>query len=206
MLKRTKGILLLMLLVLTGLAGRVFSETISSKERKFMIDHLKESKSYFLKNVKGLSEEQLNFKASPEKWSIKECMQHITLAEGNLWSWTDATLKQTANPEKRSGIKVSDQQVIDMMTNRTQKAQAPETITPDKAAWKTSEEIVDAFKEKRGALIKFAKTTTDDMRNHVTETPFGPIDTYQMVLFLSAHTRRHTQQIEEVKADPAFPK
>lgn len=206
MLKRTKGILLLMLLVLTGLAGRVFSETISGKERKFMIDHLKESKSYFLKNVKGLSEEQLNFKANPEKWSIKECIQHITLTEANLWNWTDATLKQPANPAKRSDIKVSDQDLINMMTNRTQKAQAPETARPEKATWKTTEETLDAFKDKRAALIKFAKTTTDDMRNHVAETPFGPIDAYQMVLFLSAHTRRHTQQIEEVKADPSFPK
>ena len=206
MLKRTKGIVLLMLLVLTGLAGRVFSETISSKERKFVLDHLKDSKSYFLKNVKGLSEAQLNFKASPERWSIKECIQHITLAEGDLWNWVDATLKKPANPEKRNEVKRSDEQVISMLENRSQKAQAPESIRPEKATWKTTEETLDAFKEKRAALIKYAKTTTDDMRNHISESPYGHFDSYQIVLLLSAHTRRHTQQIEEIKANPSFPK
>jgi hypothetical protein len=31
-------------------------------------------------------------------------------------------------------------------------------------------------------------------------------DAYQWLLFLSAHTERHTKQIEEVKATAGFPK
>jgi hypothetical protein len=41
MLKRTKGIFLLILLVLTGFAGRISSDTISRQERRFLIEHLK---------------------------------------------------------------------------------------------------------------------------------------------------------------------
>lgn len=206
MLKRTKGIILLLLLVLTGLAGRVFSETISSKERKFLIDNLKDSKAYFLKSVKGLSEAQMNFKPAPDKWSIKECIQHIAITEGNLWNWADATLKQPANPEKRADVKTSDEDIVKMVSSRTQKVQATEDNKPEKATWKTTEETLEAFKEKRGAIIKYAKTTTDDMRNHISQSPFGAVDAYQIVLLLSGHTKRHTLQIEEIKADPAFPK
>ena len=61
MLKRTKGYTLLLLLVLTGLAGRISTTTITSKERRVAIDELKESKVAVLKSVKGLSEKQLNF-------------------------------------------------------------------------------------------------------------------------------------------------
>ena len=43
--KRTKGYTLLLLLVLTGLAGRQSTTTITSKERRFLIEELKESKS-----------------------------------------------------------------------------------------------------------------------------------------------------------------
>ena len=32
------------------------------------------------------------------------------------------------------------------------------------------------------------------------------IDAYQWLLLLAAHSARHTAQIEEVKADPNFPK
>lgn len=206
MLKRTKGYTLLLLLVLTGLAGRLFTTTITSQERRFLIDHLKESKTMFAKTVKGLSEEQLNFKASPDKWSIKDCMQHITLAENGLWNLADATLKQPANPEKRAEIKISDEALAKMVMNREQKVQAPEFLKPEQAKWKTANEILNAFKEKRGELIKYAKTTTEDMRNHVAQMPFGYIDAYQLIVLISAHTRRHTMQIEEVKANPAFPK
>src|SRR5215213_2106812 len=198
MLKRTKGYTLLLLLVLTGLAGRLFTTTITSQERRFLIDHLKESKNIFTKSVKGLSEEQLNFKASPDKWSIKDCMKHITLAESNLWNLAEATLKQPANPEKRAEIKVTDAEFVKMIMNRSQKQQAPEGFRPEQANWKTESEILDAFKEKRGNLIKYAKTSTDDMRNHMAQLPFGYIDSYQLMLMISAHTTRHTMQIEEV--------
>ena len=44
------------------------------------------------------------------------------------------------------------------------------------------------------------------MRNHVGQTPMGALDAYQIVLMISSHTNRHVQQINEVKADPNFPK
>jgi hypothetical protein len=41
----------------------------------------------------------------------------------------------------------------------------------------------------------------------VDGSPVGqPLDAYQWVLYLSAHSERHTKQILEVKADPSFPK
>ena len=59
MFKRTKGYLLLTLLVLTGLAGNTHSNSLSGKERKVLVNHLKDSKTAFLKSVKNLSEDQL---------------------------------------------------------------------------------------------------------------------------------------------------
>src|SRR5215208_5080873 len=154
--KPTKGYTLLLLLVLTGLAGRLSTTTITSQERRFLIDHLKESKAMFTKSVKGLSEEQLNFKATPERWSIKDCMKHITLAESSLWNLTDATLKQSGNPGKRTEIKIADEELVKMITDRSQK-QATEILRPEQASWKTAEATLEAFKEKRTSLIKYAK-------------------------------------------------
>ena len=107
MYKRTKGYTLLLLLVLTGLAGRISMTTVTSKERRLLIDNLKDSKAYLQKSVKGLSELQLNFKAAPNKWSIKECVQHIALAENNLWNMAETALKQPATPEKKSRNKTN---------------------------------------------------------------------------------------------------
>jgi hypothetical protein len=37
------------------------------------------------------------------------------------------------------------------------------------------------------------------------ELPFGTIDAYQGILFMSAHTERHVRQIEEIMDDENFP-
>ena len=206
MLKRTKGYILLTLIVVTGLASRVSTNTLTGKERNFGVNHLKNSKDALLKNVKNLSSAQLNFKANDSSWSIKECVQHITLAEVELWNWAESVLKQPANPEKRSEIKVSDENILKMVSDRSKKANAPESIVPAKATWKDMEETLDSFKDERNKLIKYLKTTTEDVRSHVTQAQLGHIDAYQIILLISAHTIRHTKQIEEVKAHPQFPK
>lgn len=201
------GRLFLLLFAIVSISATKYAATLSKEERKFVVHHLKQTQKELLKSVKGLSEAQLNFKATPEKWSVKECMQHLALAEAGLWMWVDGTLKTPANPDKRTDIKMTDDDVLNGVSNRGNKAQAPENFQPKNARWATMEETVSAFKTERGKLISYIKNTTDDMRNHVsTATPLGPVDAYQIVLLISAHTNRHMQQINEVKANPAFPK
>jgi len=206
MLKRTKIYLVLTLLVLTGFAGSLYTETLSSKERKSLVNELKDSKKAFLQSVKGLSEDQLNFKASPESWSVKECAYHIALAENSLWQLADKTIKEPANPEKRTEIKMTDEQLLAKVKDRSYKVKTTEKLEPSTAKYKNLDEALEDFKTKRADLLKFVKSSTDDMRDHVTQMPFGALDSYQVLLMLAAHTNRHTQQIEEVKANPNFPR
>jgi hypothetical protein len=188
------------------MGSRNSSETLSARERRVLITSLKDTKAEFLKQIEGLSEEQLLFKAAPDRWSVKECIQHIALSEEALRKWTAATMTQTANPEKRSTIKLLDAQVLTAVADRSKKAKAAESIDPKAASWATTAEAVNFFKDHRASLLKYVKTTTEDMRNHVTDTQAGPLDAYQLLLLLSAHTTRHTLQIVEVKASPGFPK
>ena len=68
---------------------------------------------------------------------------------------------------------------------------------------------VKEFTSKRDETIKYIKSTNDDLRNHFFTFPveaLGTMDSYQLFLFMTGHTKRHTLQIEEVKSNPAFPK
>jgi hypothetical protein len=48
---------------------------------------------------------------------------------------------------------------------------------------------------------------TPDLRGHVADSGLlGKIDAYERILFVAAHSERHTKQLLEVKADPKFPK
>ncbi|MBL7747900.1 MAG: DinB family protein [Chitinophagaceae bacterium] len=205
MIKRTTGRLLLLLLVITGFAGTISDNAISKDERKYAAGLMKETYKEALKSVKGLSEAQLSFKAAPDKWSVKECLYHIAGAEKFLWTLFEGSMKAPANPEKRSEIKVTDEQFVKMVMDRTKAAQAPEPIQPKNTGFQGIDAAIADFKTNRMEHIKYIKNSTEDLRNHVVQMPFGWIDCYQLYLLIAAHSNRHTQQINEVKASAGFP-
>ncbi len=205
MLKRTKGRLLLTLLVITGLAGTLKDTTVSNKERKSAVSLMKDTRAEVLKSVKGLSEAQLNFKVAPDRWSVKECVYHIAISEKNLWDMLENSLKGAATPEKRSEIKLTDDQLIKMMEDRSNKVKTFPPFEPQNTTYKSLDEALDAFKERRAEHIKYIKTTTEDLRNHIVQMPFGSIDCYQLCLMIASHSNRHMQQINEVVQSQTFP-
>ena len=206
MLKRTKSFVLLLLLVATGLASQVATTTLTNKERKFAVDHLKQTRDNLLNSIKGLSGAQLAFKPAPDAWSVQECVAHITLSEEGLWTMATGTLQQPANPEKRTDIQMTDDALLKMIVSREHKAKADEALQPAAAKWPNTESALKHFKAQRQKTIKYVKTSTEDFRSHVAQLPFGALDAYQLVLLLSGHTARHTDQINEIKAHPGFPK
>lgn len=187
---------------------RAVAPELTSTERKFAIDYLKNTKEDLLKSIKSLSEEQLNFKSSPESWSVAECVEHIAISETNLFAMIQGTLKEEANPAKRSEVKLSDESVFNAITDRTYKVQTQEPFKPT-GKFGSHEGTVKEFLTKRDGNIKYIKSTSDDLRNHFFTFPveaLGTVDSYQLFLFMAGHTKRHTLQIEEVKNNPAFPK
>lgn len=179
--------------------------SLNKKERKSAISYFKETQKDLLAELKGLSEKQFNWKPADSVWSVANCVEHITLAEKNLFDWAMTTLKEPANPAKRAELKHDDEAIKKMITDRSFKAKASEGFIPTGQFGNTFNTQA-IFKERREAAIKYIKTTKDDLRNHFANTPLGLVDTYQVLLFLSAHSRRHTLQIKELKAMPGFPK
>ena len=72
--------------------------------------------------------------------------------------------------------------------------------------WKKSSEAIEDFKKHRNQTIKFAKYTTDNLRNHFAATKVGVLDAYQLLLMVGSHTTTHNQQISEIKSMRSFPK
>jgi len=199
-----KILLLFVLPVLCSSFSFVNITELTTAERKFAVDHLNQTKTDLLNAVKGLSETQLNFKPAPDRWSVLECVQHITLSSQGLFGFVQQTLKMPNDSNFKSGV--TDEQFIGMIQDRSHKAQAPEPFKPINSPYKNLEETLKAFTGGRDSLITYVQTTNDDLRGHIADMPFGKVDAYQLILLVSAHTNRHTQQLNEVKADPNFPK
>jgi uncharacterized damage-inducible protein DinB len=184
---------------------RPIDGNLTDADRKAAIDYLKETKAKLLKDVKGLTAEQLNFKASPESWSVAECLEHIAFSETAIFGAVDGSLKEAANPDKRSEVKFSDEEIKGMISSREKKVKTQEMFEP-KNQFGDAAGSLKAFATKRDANIEFLKTTKEDLRNHYAAFPFGTLDSYQVLIFIAAHSARHTAQIEEVLANANFPK
>lgn len=199
-----KLIALLPVLFLLGFSGT--PDPLSKKEKKFAANYFKQTKKDLHDAVKNLSETQLNWKPADSVWSVAECIEHIALSEKNLFDVVQGSLKEAANPEKRKELKfASDDEILKMITDRSFRVKTREGFIPSNQ-FGSAQKSLDVFDERRSGLIDYIKKTDDDLRNHFVALPFGLFDSYQFLLFLSGHTKRHTLQIEEVKAHPNFPK
>jgi hypothetical protein len=186
------------------MATNISAQSLSKEERKKAIENLKVSQVELQNQIKGLSEEQLNFKATTEAWSIAECVEHIAIAENNIFGIVQMTLQEEPDPSKRSEVQMTDEQVLGLITSRDQKVKTRKEFEPTNS-FRSYVETVSAFNEKRKSNMKYVKSTDDDLRNRYFQFPFGTIDSYQVILFMSGHTQRHIDQIKEVKASDSFP-
>jgi hypothetical protein len=197
----------IMLLAVAMLLVPMSDQTLSPAERDHAVAELESSRKAFLEATNGLSEAQWTFKPVPDRWSIAECSEHIAVTEVLILKLvTDQALKGPAEPEKRALVQGKDTALLTMVVDRSAKFKAPEAIQPTRR-WTTSGEITKNVLENRTRTIDFINTTQEDLRDHFMDHPvFKTLDTYQWILLTSAHMRRHTAQILEVKADPNFPK
>ena len=195
----------LLLAVFSVSAVPLAYEPLTGDERKFAIDYYEKTKAKLLADVKGLSANQLNWKADTSRWSIYQCTEHIALAETTLWQYVQGVNHQPAAPQKRADVKFTTDQLIGMLTDRSHKFHAPAELVPA-SQFADEDAALRAFVSRRDSTIDYIRTTQDDLKDHFMTLPFGTVDCYQGLVFLAAHTARHTLQIEEVMASPGFPK
>ncbi|MBO9683974.1 MAG: hypothetical protein J7502_15130 [Flavisolibacter sp.] len=197
MFKRTKGYFLLTMLVLTGLAGRLHTNILTTKERHTLVAELKTSKKDLLKAVEDLSTKQLNFKADKNTLSIKECIYKLVSIESSLWASAQNALDQ--EPSSMQKTISNDKALIDI-------ARQENSFQHKELKFKNSKEALKFYKSERTEMLRYVQTSTQNVRQHVTKTSFGNFDAYQLMLLNTIYAETYIQKIEEIKAYPNFPK
>jgi len=189
------------LLLLCSLA---FGQALTQADREKAATYLDETRDGVVAATEGLSEAQMKFKPAPDRWSVAETLEHIVLVEGSLLqNVTDKVMKSPPGAADRDTAKI-DAMVLAMIPDRSHKAQAAPPVTPT-GRW-TPADTLDRFLKARAKTMALLESTPD-LRAHASDSPLGQqLDAYQWVLFMAAHSQRHTKQILEVKADPNFPK
>ncbi len=191
-------------LVLVSFGATTLGAQITDTEREAAIAELTATHEALMASVEGLSEAQLNYKSSETAWSIAECVEHITISENTIIGMMQGALQTPADASKREEVKMTDDQLLAIIRDRSNKVKTSEAFEPS-GKFGSYEETLKAFVTKRTENIDMVKNTEADLRNHYGQLPFGTVDALQVVLFMSGHTERHTKQIDEVKAHENFP-
>ena len=198
---------LIALIALACAAAPAFTETLTKEERDRGASELQATRKLFLESVAGLSEAQWNFKPAPEVWSVAEVAEHIAVSEDTIFGLiTERIMKGPAEPDKKAEVQGKDQVILEKVVDRSVKVQAPEMLRPTHR-FSSPQGLLDHFKESRDRTISYVQSTQEDLRSHFGDHPLlKTMDGYQWLLLVSAHSHRHTLQIEEVKSNPNFPK
>ena len=197
MLKRTKGRILLSLLVFTGFAGTLRNSTLTSQERKFVTSNFKDTRTELLKTIKSLSARQLNYKKAAGQVSVKECFYQLVSTEEYLWKKFDASMALPATPERRVDAIFEDKEVQKYVYNLE--------INLPSNNWESINKAVSTFKILRTKRLKYLRTTTSDIRNHYTQLPLGWIDNYQLIILIQSNADRYFQKLNAIMNQTGFP-
>jgi hypothetical protein len=198
-----QALVLILSMAFTGVAAQ--AQTLTPADRDRAIQYLESTKQGVLDATQGLSAAQWNFKPAPDKWSVAEVTEHIAAAEDFIRGIV--VEKVMVAPARPAGEDVAaiDMMVMQSIPDRSHKAQAPEPLKPSNR-FGSPEGSLKHFVDARATTEDFL-TKTPNLRNHAVDSPLNKkLDGYQWILYIAAHSERHTKQILEVKADPNFPK
>ena len=178
---------------------------MTSAERELLLKNLEESRERLLNMAQGLSREQLHHRPAPGRWTVAECLEHITIVEGRVLGSVQKTLEAGPDSSKSSSMQGKDELLVANVAGRATPLQAPDVLAPT-GRW-PDEQLLNEFEEVRRQTRDFAAGTGADLRRHFYRHPaIGELDLYQWLLLIAAHCDRHRAQSEEVMASSGFPR
>jgi DinB superfamily len=164
-------------------------------------DDIEGTRASLLQSVEGLSDEQQTFRPAPERWSVAEIVEHLSMVEGGVVRVVGSLLKkgEAGGHPRGDAAPFAPVSIADAVEQtRDVKLEAPETARPAGAPFSDS---LDRLRDSRAALLSFRPRVKrlDGTLLRFPHPIWGPINLYQWLLFVGAHEQRHLAQIEALK-------
>lgn len=191
-----KALATLALLSQFSMAGS--AAPLTGQERQRLISHLQMTAGWLVDEVTGLSSAQLAFRPAPGAWTILEVIDHLVVVGPIYWQDLQTALKAPGGRRSPS----TDADILWYGIDRTNREKAIPSEVPK--GLRDLQPALDAYREQHDRLMRYIKTTDDDLRGHIVERQ--GCDGYQWALLISTHEQRHVLQIREIKSAPGFPK
>lgn len=168
---------------------------MTNEERTYAIAYLERTKAALVESTANFTGAQWRAKTSPDQWSPAECVEHLAITEARLLNVIQGL--PAADPELVASCAGKETIIERAVPSRGVKVQAPEPARPTNRF----ADPLAAFVETRDGTLAYTRTTEDPLRQRVfSHFVFGPVDGYQWLIFMAAHTERHLKQLLEVSS------
>ena len=169
---------------------------------QILITELEDLRSGLIKDLKSYSDDQLQWQAAPDRWSMIMALQHIVLGEQGI-RLTEAELR--CNPV-RDRLQPGDMFAVVMdVLNKDIPVEVPDpSMEPDGSMG--LDELIALWDLERKALYGLLeevteKTVNDVMFSHPATGPLDPVRTLQLAV---AHFNTHRRQIDRLRTSDKF--
>lgn len=169
---------------------------MTPEQRTDLVEALEKSRQEFQAAVANVGEEHASVKPEPGRWSVLECVEHVTVVEERVLS----RLETAPRLESPRVDREKEAELAVRVPNRTVKAEAPEAIRPT-GRFSSLAEALDQFHAARDRTIRVVRDRAGDLYWLALEHPrFGPLNGAEFIVLIAGHARRHAAQIQEVKS------
>ena len=184
---------------------------LSDEEFEQLVKELDEAQDFLMGRISGMTDEQWAFKENPSRWSVAECVEHISRGETVVLGGIAYTMSAPPNPNWYEQTKGKAEWVRANTPNRTAGGvgspfRAPYEVAPSES-WSRGQAIREFYKS-HGEVRAFVETTPREIKNRTMMNPFpqiGMMNVHDWLVLQAMHAMRHTKQIIEVQEDPNYP-
>jgi len=169
---------------------------MAPQEQTEIVDNLERSREEFLAAVAGLTESQAAARPDPERWSVLDCVEHVTFVEERFYGWLEKA-KKLDTPQMN---KDNEARLMTAVPDRSTRAKSPDAALPT-GRYPTLEQAIQQFNSNRARSIRFAQDHCAELYSMASEHPrFGPVNGVELLIIMAGHARRHAEQIRETRA------
>jgi len=159
-----------------------------------LVAMLESSRAIFSAALKEAGESRAGARRAGEGWSVLQCAEPLAIVEDRFYRRFQAAPAEGATPDDPAKEADLAKRILD----RVHKANAPEMVQPS-GMFATLAEAEAAFHAARDRMIGYVNTTGEKLYTLAVEHPrFGKMNAAEMLVVLSGHTERHSEQIREI--------
>jgi hypothetical protein len=175
-------------------------------DRKYLLNNLIRTKEEIIKETKGLSKKQWNFKESPDRWNINQIVEHIGLWELLLMHEISDALARDPDPNFPNFP--PDSVFFDQDPQGLKKKNAMDYTKPFSFAVplgnNEGKNNVTWLMTMRNESIDYLTKETKNIRLQYDYC--SGMNVHHYYLMIIKHTDRHLRQLRKVKAHANYPK